>query len=61
MIPTPVVRKTLGQITDEGIMNRQESSKIIKRIKQSANRLVNGLPVVIAFLVGPELNEIFCR
>ena len=38
MIPTPVVRKTLGQITDEGIMNRQESSKIIKRIKQSANR-----------------------
>ena len=43
MIPTPVVRKTLGQITDEGIMNRQESSKIINRIKQSANRLVNGL------------------
>ena len=38
MIPTPVVRKTLGQITDEGIMNRQETSKIIKRIKQSANR-----------------------
>jgi len=40
MIPTPVVRKTLGQITDEGIMNRQESSNIIKRIKQSSTRSI---------------------
>ena len=59
MIPTPVVRKTLGQITDEGIMNRQESSKIINRIKQSAKRLVNGLLKYPYHVPDLELN-LFC-